>query len=155
LRTGINERARDKAQDGYAKANESYTDALRRQQEITGVMSNCGKAQPGSFLITAITVFLATLLPALLAAFTYSLFKTQILPGLDRFRYYGNHISDTQVFFGTWIIYAALLFIAVVIKQLINPRLSFLGTAITPHSSLAGLVVLSMILSVMCSDLLS
>jgi hypothetical protein len=31
---GNYERARDKAQDGYAKANESYTDALKRQYEI-------------------------------------------------------------------------------------------------------------------------
>ena len=149
IANGNYQRARDKAQDGYTKANESYTDALRRQQEITGVPGNCGKATPGSLIIIAITVFLVSLLPALLAAFTYSLFKMNIMPGLERFRQYGDRISDAQVFFGAWIIYAALLIIAVVTRQLIRPRISLLGTTISPPSFWAGLVILSMILSVM------
>lgn len=141
--------ARSKATDAYSKANESYNDVLRRQQEITGVPGDCGRAQPGSLIITAITVILVSLLPALLAAFTYSLFKTNIMPGVERFRQYGDHISDIHVFSGAWIIYAAVLFIAVVTKQLFTPLLSLFGATITLSSFWSGLVILTMIVSIL------
>jgi hypothetical protein len=46
IANGNYERARNKAQDSYAKANESFDDALRRKAELENVGSpNCGFLQ--------------------------------------------------------------------------------------------------------------
>ncbi|WP_292348508.1 MULTISPECIES: hypothetical protein [unclassified Methanoregula] len=129
LAQGNYQRAREKAQDAFTKANESYTEALQRQR--FGVSEGCGKIKSLDIVIIFILVILCSFLPALLAAYTCSLFRMNLVPAAGQIRTYASRITDEHVFTGALVTFSAILFIGVVTKQIFHPRLPLSGTTIT------------------------